>query len=179
MSKEKNVQFKIDHKFDPDTCRHHMNGFTTVLHCHHYATLYTQLADDAKDFNGKELFIQAAEDTFYQVLKQYFQKHKINTIPEKVAIARDYWKVVGMGLIDFRALGPYAATAEMEYSHVDEGWLKKWGPRDEPVNFFTCGYVAAVTALANDLPLGSYRVQEIKGLVRGDDKSVFKAVRRQ
>ena len=50
MVVEKKVEFEIDHRFDPVKNRHYLNGFCSVLHCHHYATLYTQLADDAVDF---------------------------------------------------------------------------------------------------------------------------------
>jgi hypothetical protein len=55
MTVEKKTEFEIDHKFDPIRNRHYMNGVCTVLHCHHYATLYTQLADDAEQFAGVRL----------------------------------------------------------------------------------------------------------------------------
>lgn len=176
MAIEKKIEFEIDHKFDPVTNRHYMNGFCTVLHCHHYATLYTQLADDAKDFDGQRLFTEAAEGTFFEVLNDYYLKKKIESVDEKISIAEQYWKAVGMGLIRFTGIGKYDATAEMDYSHVDEGWLKKWGSRDKPVNFLTAGFVAAVTALVNGKSWRSYYVQETKSLVCGDDKSEFKAV---
>ena len=78
--------------------------------------------------------------------------------------------------ICFTGVGRYAATAVMEYSHIDEGWLKKWGGRDKPVNFFTCGFVAAVAALANNKPPRSFSTKENKSLVCGDEVSEFKAV---
>jgi hypothetical protein len=176
MTVEKKTDFEIDHKFDPITNRHYMNGFCTVLHCHHYATLYTQLADDAEQFKGISLLKEASEDTFYEVLDDYYKKHGIETIDEKVSIAEQYWQAVGMGLIRFTGVGKYATTAVMEYSHLDEGWLKKWGSRDKPVNFFTCGFVAAVAALINGKKPRSFTVKEHKGLVCGDDVSSFKAV---
>ena len=176
MTVEKMTEFEIDHKFDPITNRHYMNGFCTVLHCHHYATLYTQLADDAEEFKGVQLIKEAAEDTFHEVLEDYYQKHEIEDIEDKVTIAEQYWQAVGMGLIRFTAIGKYACTAVMEYSHIDDGWLKKWGSRDKPVNFFTCGFVAAVAALANEKPVRSFKVKEPKGLVCGDEVSAFKAV---
>jgi hypothetical protein len=73
MTVEKKTEFEIDHKFDPIRNRHYMNGVCTVLHCHHYATLYTQLADDAEEFAGVRLLIEAAEDTFYEVLDRLLQ----------------------------------------------------------------------------------------------------------
>ncbi len=176
MAIEKKTELELDHKFDPVKNRHYLNGVCTVLHCHHYATLYTQLADVATDFNGKELLNNAAEDTFYEVLNNYFSQKQIETTEDKITIAEQYWQAVGMGLIRFTGIGKYAATAEMDYSHVDEGWLKKWGSRDRPVNFITAGFVAAVAALVNNKPIQSFYVLETKGLVCGDDVSAFKAV---
>lgn len=176
MAIEKKTELEIDHKFDSLRSRHILNGFCTVLHCHHYATLYTQLADDAKDFNGEQLLKEAAEDTFYEVLDAYFQAKGITALDDKVCLAEEYWRVVGMGLLRFTVIGNYATAAEMDYSHIDEGWLKKWGSRDKPVNFITAGYVAAVAALLTGRPARSFAVKETKGLVCGDAVSAFKAV---
>ncbi len=176
MTVEKKMEFEIDHKFDAVSNRHYMNGVCTVLHCHHYATLYTQLADDAEQFEGVRLLKEASEDSFYEVLDAYYKKHGIETVDDKVSIAEQYWQAVGMGLIRFTGVGKYATTAVMEYSHLDEGWLKKWGSRDKPVNFFTCGFVAAVAALINGKQPRSFTVKEPKGLVCGDEVSSFKAV---
>ena len=74
MAIEKKTEFVIDHRFDPVSNRHYLNDVCTVLHCHHYATLYTQLADDAEDFHGVRLMVEAAEDTFYEVLSKYYEK---------------------------------------------------------------------------------------------------------
>lgn len=177
MAIEKRTEFEIRHQFDPGRCRHYMNGVTSVLHCHHYATLYTQLAEDAVQFEGVRHLTKTAEDVFFEVLSRYFAEKEIITVDEKVEIARQYWQAVGMGIIRFTGVGKYEVTAEMDYSHLDEGWLKKWGGHDKPINFFTVGFVAAVAALVNNRGPGSFHVRETKALVCGDDKSVFKAVR--
>ena len=178
MTKYRLPTLKIAHRFDSDRCRHYLNDICSVLHCHHYATLYTQLAIDAKQFDGVRHLVQAAEDTFYDVLDGYYRANEILEVDEKVDIAQQYWQAVGMGLIRFTGIGPYEAIAEMPYSHVDEGWLKKWGSQDSPVNFFTVGFVAAVAALVNNKARGSFVVRETKALVCGDEKSEFKAVLR-
>jgi predicted hydrocarbon binding protein len=175
MVVEKKVEFEIDHRFDPVRNRHYLNGFCSVLHCHHYATLYTQLADDAVDFEGIKHLIAAAEETFYEVLDDYYTRKGVDNIEDKVSIAEQFWAAVGMGRITFTGVGKYAAYAEMEFSHVDNGWLSKWGSRERPVNFFTSGFVAAVVALVNNKNPRSYVVKEIKSLVRGDEVSTFKA----
>ena len=178
MAIEKKTEFEIDHKFDPVHCRHYVNGVLSVLHCHHYATLYTQLAVDAVDFHGIEHLVDNAEDVFFEALGQYFEQNGVVALDDRIEIAQQYWQAVGMGLIRFTGVGKYEVTAEMEYSHVDEGWLKKWGAGERPVNFFTTGFVAAVAALLNDRPQRSFSVRESKSLVCGDAKSEFKAVLR-
>jgi hypothetical protein len=169
------TQLKTDYRFDPQTCRHYLNDFCTVLHCHHFVTLYTQLADDAVHFEGERLLKETAEDTFYEVLKVYFFKHDVTALADQIGIAEQYWQTVGMGKLQFREVGKYTVRADMPSSHVDQGWLVKWGAKDRPVNFITEGFVAAVASLVNDRPTKSYAVRELKSLVSGDEKSVFKA----
>ena len=176
MTIEKTTEFEIDHRFDPVKNRHFLNGVCSVLHCHHYATLYTQLAMDATDFEGVRHLVETSEDVFYEVLGQYFEEKNVTSLDEKIEIAQQYWQAVGMGLLNFTGVGKYEVMAEMEYSHVDEGWLKKWGGSDKPVNLFTVGFVAAVAALVNGKPPRSFNTRETKSLACGDEKSEFKAV---
>ena len=168
----------MDHIYDSTRNRHYLNGASTVLHCHHYTTLITQLAEDAVHFDGHRFLMEAAEECFYEVLGKYYQTYEIDSVEEKVQAAENYWKLVGMGIIRFTSIGRYDVTAEMDYSHVDEGWLKKWGGHDKPVNFITAGFVAAVAALATNMERRSFAVEQTKGLVCGDDVSAFRAVYR-
>jgi hypothetical protein len=176
MAIEKSVEFEIDHKFDPIKNRHFLNGECTVIHCHHYATLYTQLALDAKDFEGVRHLVETSEDVFFGILETYYKEKGITDLEDKIEIAQQYWQASGMGIIRFTGVGKYEVTAEMDYAHLDEGWLKKWGGSDRPINFFTVGFVAAVAALANNRAPRSFRAEEIKSLACGDEKSEFKAV---
>ncbi len=168
-------KFQTDYRFDPETCRHYLNDHCTVLHCHHFMTLYTQLADDAVHFEGERLFKEAAEDTFYYLLQNYFTKHNITQLSDQVQVAEDYWKTVGMGIIQFTEIGKFTVRAEMLTSHIDQGWLEKWGADNKPINFITSGFIAAVAALVNQYPIKSYSVKEVFSLIKGDHKSVFHA----
>ena len=47
MILEKKADLDLRHEFDSDRCRHSLMGFQSVLHCHHYMTLTTQMADFA------------------------------------------------------------------------------------------------------------------------------------
>jgi hypothetical protein len=166
-----------DHQFDADTCRHSECGFDTVLHCHHYATLYCQLADDADQFHGRELLVRSSELAFYDVLTSYFRAHDVRELGDRVALAEEYWKTCGFGTVKFDHVGLLSAAAHMDHSHVDAGWIKKWGPRRKPVNFIGQGFLAGALAAIYDLPTGSYRVYETESIVSGAAASRFSSVR--
>ena len=61
MATEQLTEWVLDHHFDRESCRHTVNGLSSVLHCHHYASLYCQLADDADDDTSSEIGASALE----------------------------------------------------------------------------------------------------------------------
>lgn len=177
MSTHRKTEWVIDHRFDSKYCRHRTNGTTTVIHCHHYASLYAQLADDAEMVDGKSLLRKAAEFAFLPVLKDYFREHGVTELGDRIELAQDYFRLSGMGCFHFQHVGPISASVRMEHSHVDEGWIKKWGKRERPVNFIGQGYLAAVMSALYDLPAGSFFVRELESKVSGAPASVFHVVR--
>ena len=171
------AEWVFDHVFDPKSCRHYDNSVPSVLHCHHYASLYCQLADDAEQFNGRQLLRRASELAFLPVLKKYFAEHQVADCGERVALAEEYWKSMGFGTLKFDWVGELSSAAHMDHSHVDEGWIKKWGTREKPVNFIGQGYLSAAMAAIYDLPAGSYTVYETESIVSGAAASRFSLVR--
>jgi predicted hydrocarbon binding protein len=167
------VTFQVEHTFDPTKKRHYLNDWNCVLHCHHYSTLYTQLAIDAEDLGGIANLVKAGEKVFGKLLADYYEKNGVESVEDRVELARQYWKIVGMGLIDITVNDESSGLAKMDYSHLDEGWLKKWGGNDRPVNFFTQGFLAGACAAIFNKPAGSYHVEETKSLVKGDEISEF------
>lgn len=177
MAKIKKIEWMVEQKYDRRRNRHVMNGQVTVLHCHHYATLYSQLADDATIVDGRALLRQASELSFHAALSSYFETYGIADLEDRVALAEEYWSLAGMGTLRFERVGALSASARMDHSHVDEGWIKKWGKREAPVNFIGQGYVSAAMAAVYDLPPGSFVTRETASIVAGADASRF-AVRR-
>lgn len=171
------VRWVGEHHFDRERCRHSVDGINTVLHCHHYASLYCQLADDADHFNGRELLKRSSEMAFWEVLSKHFADHNVTELADRVALAEEYWSVCGFGKLAFDHVGELSAAAHMDHSHVDEGWIKKWGQREKPVNFIGQGYLAAAMAAVYGLPVGSYTVYETQSIVAGADASRFSLVR--
>jgi len=169
------VKLELVHKFNPELKRHYFNNYQTVLHCHHYSTLYTQSAFYFNEvgFEGIDIFIKTAEEVFGKFLKDYYQKHQIQNKEDRISIAEQYWKTVGMGIVEILSYEENGGKAVMEYSHIDEGWLKKWGGADKPVNLFTRGFLAGTFAAVFNKEFGSYKVEEVKSIVMGDDISEF------
>ena len=177
MAITKKTEFIVDRRFDLQSCKHYTNDSVTVMHCHHYATLYTQLADDAELFDGKSMLRDTAEHTFYNLLLKYMADHGVDCLDDKISIAEEYWAFIGMGSLKIVQAGDVCGRVEMSRSHVDEGWIKKWGNRSEPVNFITQGYLSAAFAVLFNAPEKSYKAMELQSIVSGAEKSIFSIVR--
>lgn len=167
-----------ERSFDPRHCRHIIEGRVTVLHCHHYSTLYTQLADDCSLLDARGLLARAAAETFYPLLAAFQAKHGITAVADRIAAAERYYAFSGLGRLKVVAAGPDSGEAELERSHVDEGWIRKWGRRDKPVNFITQGFLAAVFAAVFDGRPEQYAVKEIASIVAGQPRSCFLIARK-
>ena len=166
---------KLEHKFDPVRKRHYLNDQCMVLHCHHYATLFSQLAFDAKDLaDGPKILKETAEDIFYGFLKGTFDRDGVLDAGERLDIARQMFSALGLGKLIILAQSPAGGEVEMPSAHVDQGWLKKWGKATHPVNLIGAGFLAGMFAAAYGKPARSYRATETASLVLGAPKSVFK-----
>jgi hypothetical protein len=168
-------EIKIKAKFDPEKCRQYLNDELTVFHCHHYSALFTQLADDAEIFKGAKLLRDAASESMLPVLTSYCANNNINSVEDKIDVAQQYYAYVGLGSVSINVA---AKTAEMKHSHVDQGWIKKWGKRDKPVNFIGQGFLAAAFALAEGGDPSAYDVQETQSIVSGANTSRFIIVKK-
>lgn len=171
------TQYELEPTFDRGRCRHYLNGELTVFHCHHYSTLYTQLAMDAAFARGPEILAESAEDSFYKTLRTYYEKRSGLTTQEKLTLACQYYSELGLGKMNVGFAGLDSGEVYLNASHIDQGWIKKWGRCDKPVNYVTCGFIAAAyAAVYGQLPR-TYRVQEVESIVRGAERSRFTVVR--
>ena len=170
------TQLVLDHKYDRRHSRHSLNDYNHVLHCHHYATLYTQLAEDASFMDARQLLADCAEDTFRGFLSKYYREHNVTDPWERLELASQYYAASGMGQMTFLNAGPDSGEVELTHSHIDEGWKKKWGQHDRPVNHFTRGYIAACFGAAFDKPPRMFQVDELEGIVQGVERSRFVVV---
>lgn len=166
------MSLKINHTFDEETYRHSINGHEFVLHCHHYMTLTTKLAEDFAELGAVQVLRESAEDSIRPVLDSYFAEHGVTSPEERLAVGAEYYAFMGMGLMEVAGTAT-SGGAKLKHSHVDEGWIKKWGQHNKPINHFTCGFVAALFAAAFSKPARSYSVTEAASIVMGAPESVL------
>ncbi len=158
--------------FDGNTYRHYMNGVMSVLHCHHYMSLTTKMAEDYESIGGVRILIESAEDAVRPLFDKYCAENGVSDPVARLQVGAEFYPVMGLGLMQFQGSEP-GGDVTLTRSHVDAGWQKKWGNTDHAVNHFTCGYIAAMFAAAFNKPARSYDVVENASLAKGDPQSRF------
>jgi hypothetical protein len=159
--------------FESDRCRHIADGMTIVLHCHHFATLTTQLANDCSMVDAKKLLAESSEDAFHTILANYYEQNGICNLKERIEIAERYFSDIGLGKLKVNYAGTYAGEIELRHSHVDEGWLKKWGKSSEPVNHIGRGYATALFSALFGKQKRSYFAKECQSIACGAQTSII------
>ncbi|HEY3281603.1 MAG TPA: hypothetical protein VGN26_04965 [Armatimonadota bacterium] len=170
------TEIALKEEFNPKSCERRLNGETMVMHCHHYMSLCTQLADDCGMVDGKALLAESSEDVFHGILKRYYEAQGVTALADRIAIAEQYYAVAGLGQLKVTCAGSDSGEVELPYSHVDEGWVRKFGRREAPVNFVTQGYVAGLFAALFDESPRPYLVLETQSIVSGAECSRFEVV---
>lgn len=168
----------IDRRYDPRRGRHMLNGVTHVLHCHHYLSLYTQLAEDCGMLDGPKLLAEVAEDSFYAFLSRYYSEKRIDSLADRIVVAEQYYAFTGLGKMNVLSAGTESGVVELQHSHVDAGWAKKWGRQQKPINHITRGYVSGLFAALFNYPPRTWDTREVLALIAGADRSKFATVRK-
>lgn len=164
-----NKTINLEHEFDRKTCRHTVGGFQVVLHCHHYLTLTTQMAEDADDlFGGVGVLISSMENTAYKTLKNIFDSNNITKLEDRINIAEElFCRVFGLGKIVFKHVGDFSASVDVLHSHIDDGWKKKWKKRDKPVGYVNRGFIQGALSAIENLNTGVFESEESQSIVSG------------
>ncbi len=123
MTQIKRTELELYHEFDRARCRHYLNGQLSVMHCHHYTTLYTRLAMDAEFIDGKSLLAGSAEDSFYVAFRDYFAARPGLKRANQLALGCQYYAAVGLGQMEVIYAGMDSGEVVLHHSHVDEGWI--------------------------------------------------------
>ncbi|MBU1219867.1 hypothetical protein KKF34_05690 [Myxococcota bacterium] len=168
------IPFEV--KFDDTTFSQKAYGQDMVMHCHHYMSLVTALSDQLESINAVKILRESAEDSIRTFLDAYFTQNNINSSTEKLATAKELYSVLGLG--KFEVSGNDAGgEIQMKRSHVDEGWVQKFGKSSKFINHFSCGFAAAMFAAAFGKSARSYNAFETASIAMGDSegKIVVKA----
>lgn len=169
-------ELKYDHYFDQKNKQHFLNDTLVVLHCHHYTVLYTQLAIDAKE---TDLLKETARVSFGKMLDRYFKKYYTgNSMQEIVDLCCQYHSVIGLGKMNVLFMGEDSGEVEIVSSHVDEGWKKKFGQYDSPINYITAGFIEAMFELVMGTNPKEFTAIETQSIVMGAPTSKFNVIRR-
>lgn len=169
------MALQLNYTLDDDTFRHYLNGHCVVMHSHHYLALITKLVEDLGEIGGTQILVEVVEESMREILDDYIRKHGPLSPQQRVAMGSEYYSVFGLGKLHFSG-DESGGEVRIVSSHLDEGWVRKWGERETPVNYFTCGYLAAVFGAAFDKPTGSYRVREEASIVSGAAAGKFAVV---
>jgi hypothetical protein len=166
------MSLKLDFTLDNQTFRHYLNGHPVVMHSHHYLALITKLVEDMTDFGGPQILKDSVEETMRAIFDDYIKNNNLTSPQDKCNVGREYFSVFGLGKM-IVAGNENGGEVRLVRSHVDEGWVKKWGNNSNPINYFACGYIAAMFGAAFDKPLNSYFVTETASIAIGDPENKF------
>ena len=158
--------------FDPGRKLQYVNDDPSVMHCHHYSALFTKLALDFSHIGGPDKLRDSMEEAYYLVLKKALITREISNKQEIKNLMEEHFRLAGLGKLEISVHGS-GGTAKMVHSHMDEGWIKKWGKYDAPINFIGQGFLAAAFAILFDKKLRSFTVEEKKSIVSGSPYSFF------
>lgn len=178
MTQYRKTELVFNKVFDGQAARHRIDDTTVVLHCHHYATLYTQLALDCSLIDAKALLSESAEDAWEAFLANYYKTYGIATQADRIAIGEQVFAAAGLGKMRVTCAGADSGEVTLEHSHVDEGWIKKWGKYDRPVNLIGAGFIAGLFAAVFGKPVRSFIAIETQSIVSGAADSRFNVVAR-
>jgi predicted hydrocarbon binding protein len=166
------MALRLDYSHDDVTHRNFLNGQPVVMHSHHYLALLTQLVENLDDINAAEILRDSVEDSMRAVFEEYIEKNGLTSAQDRCNVGREYYSAFGLGKMVISG-DENGGEVRLVRSHVDEGWIKKWGTHSKPINHFTCGYVAAMFAAAFKKPAKSYQVTEVASIATGDSEGRF------
>ncbi|HEX9022778.1 MAG TPA: 4-vinyl reductase [Geobacteraceae bacterium] len=166
------MALKLDFNLDSETYRNYLNGHPVVMHSHHYLALITKLAEEMNDLEGLQILKDVVEESMRAVFDDYIEKNALTSPLERCNVGREYYSAFGLGKMIVTG-SESGGEVRLVRSHLDEGWVRKWGAADRPVNHFTCGYIAAVFASAFNKPTKSYTVTEVASMAAGENEGKF------
>ena len=110
--------------------------------------------------------METTEDSIRPLLDDYYKQNGVNDPAERLGIAEEYFAAMGMGKISMKGTVDGGRSPSPTRTW-DEGWIKKWGKSDKPVNHFGKGYAAAAFGAAFNKAARSYTASEEVSMAMG------------
>lgn len=150
-------------------------GEPTIFHCHHYnCYLQACLLDTSGYLPGiRDILVNTAQEIAHGQFQCFFEQEQIESIAERKHIVEDYFRFCGYGIINLAEINKSGGIVSTSFDHYGIGWKLKFGNHDEPVSFFTRGFLAGAFEAIYNLPLGRAECHQYSCLGMGDPVSSF------
>jgi predicted hydrocarbon binding protein len=160
--------------FDPNLNIIELNGVMVSLHCHHYNCGLIRALEEMEGIQTRLIIIQAATEEFYMHFSEYIKQHLSNKIArDRFNAAADLYRFMGFGRLDLSGLDEEGGMAYADSSYYVVGWLAKYGRRDTPVCYLTCGFLNGVLSAVYERPIGFYNIIEQHCMIAGHNRCEF------
>ncbi|MBW2644921.1 MAG: 4-vinyl reductase [Deltaproteobacteria bacterium] len=161
-------------KFDSDNNIMEFNGALISLHCHHYNCGLLKAIEEIPSLDGHAVVVESAAEEFFRNFKQLLagELKGISTV-KALEEAAELYRFMGFGRLDLSELTESGGTAYADSSYYVVSWLAKYGRRETPVCYFTCGYIAGVLGAIFDAAPSTYDVKETQCMILRHDLCEF------
>jgi hypothetical protein len=152
------------------------SGKAHILHCNYYNTylLRTIWKDAGMFIEPRPILIGAAAEQAYFQLAGLFCALNLTEVDERKTFASAFFSWQGLGTLDLASLAADGGVVISDSQHYAEGWKVQFGAADEPVGFFTRGWLAGAAAAILDLPHGHFAAHQSEcAAVTGGHRNVF------
>ena len=155
-----------DYKFDQEHNYLEIGGEAMVFHCHHYVTNLQRTILDA-DYIDSKLFLigSAADSIFYQLTNLC---DGLNIEDSKI-MAQDIYKTFGYGIIDLSSMDENGCELKSTKSFFSKTWEMKFGKSNNPVDYYTSGFLAAAYAVIYKKELKDVNAVQTTCMACGDE----------
>jgi predicted hydrocarbon binding protein len=161
-------------KFDSDNNIIEFNGSLVSFHCHHYNCGLLKTIEEIPNIDGHGVIIETAAEEFFQKFKQMLAGESKEISPVKaLEKAEELYRFMGFGSLDLSKLTESGGTAYADSSYYVVAWLAKYGRRETPVCYFTCGYIAGILGAIFDAAPHTYKVKETRCMILRYDSCEF------
>jgi predicted hydrocarbon binding protein len=160
-------------KFDPENNIIEFNRSLISLHCHHYNCGLLKTIEEIADIDGHALIAETAAEEFYSNFKEILATQSALSPDKALQEASELYRFMGFGRLDLTNLNEDGGYAYADSSHYVVAWLAKYGRRDTPVCYFTCGFIAGILGAVFDAGPRTFMVKENQCMMMRQDYCEF------